>query len=422
VATGSFHLPPIVCASLRSATRPVRRSPGPTLALHALSLLRIAMAPIGAVSAAPLSAQMTAAIDGTGSRITYAGANGLSTVSLSPTLEWLTPSASFTAGGSFSQFTGGGWTLQGSTAGSLFTPAFAGFRGELAGGGVGSTYQDGSSAGEILGRGRLHWLETHGGAWIGGAIGGGWNGLGWQTDRRADLGAWLRRNGVTLAARAAPTWLGDSLRFLDADLTLRSVTGPVELSAFGGSRHWSRPGGAAGSTWGGGSGAVWFGPHLSLVAAGGSYPVDYAQGLPAGTYVSLGLRLASRRSGRDTPQPVAARVPEARNGPPSAINPRLRTPAVATFEVRASGAGRQTFRVNAPAARTIELMGDFTQWRAVRLLRASDGTWSVTLPVSPGVYRMNVRVDDRSWGVPPGVPALTDDFGGVVGLLQVGAS
>lgn len=388
-----------------------------------LRLLHIVVAVgVGTVSPAiPVSAQTTAAIEGTGSRVTYVGATALSAASVTPTLEWLAPSASLAASGSFSQFVGGGWTLQGTTASSVFTPPFAGFRGELAGAGVGSTNQAGSSAGEILGRGRLHWFGTSAGVWAGGALGWGWNGLGWQTDRRADLGAWFRQSGVMLAATAAPTWLGDSLRFFDADLTLRVVEGPVELSAFGGTRSWSRPVAATSSTWGGGSAALWFGPHVALIAAGGSYPADYAQGLPAGTYVSLGLRLASRRSGRDVPRPVAARVPEAQSVPSSVIDRWLLTPVVATFDVDSSGAGQRTFRVRAPGARTVELIGDFTQWQAVRLGQLSDGSWSVTLPLGPGVYRMNVRVDNGPWGVPPGVPALTDDFGGVVGVLYIEA-
>jgi hypothetical protein len=371
------------------------------------------------VSPIPVSAQTTAAIEGTGSRITYAGTTGLSAASVTPTLEWLTPSASLTASGSLSQFVGGGWTLQATTASSVFTPPLAGLRGELAGAGVGSTNQGGSSAGEILGHGRLHWLGTSAGIWVGGALGRGWNGLGWQTDRRVDLGAWFRQSGVTLAATAAPTWLGDSLRFVDADLTLRIVQGPVELSAFGGTRHWSRPVGAAGSTWGGGSAAFWFGPHVAFIAAGGSYPADYAQGLPAGTYVSLGLRLASRRSGRDAPRPVAARVPETPSVPSSLIDRRLLTPVVATFDVYPSGAGQRTFRVRAPGAQTVELIGDFTQWQAVQMRHLSGGSWSVTVPLGPGVYRMNVRVDNGPWGVPPGLAALADDFGGVVGVLQI---
>jgi hypothetical protein len=142
--------------AIRDASSTDARSLG---AFHRFRLVNaflrcITIAGIGALNGTPVSAQIMAAIDGTGSRITYADASGLSAASVSPTLEWLAPSASLAATGSFSQFAGGGWTLQGTAAGSVFTPPAAGFRGELAVAGVGSTSQNGSSAGEILGHSR----------------------------------------------------------------------------------------------------------------------------------------------------------------------------------------------------------------------------------------------------------------------------
>ena len=79
----------------------------------------------------PLAAQVTAALEGGGSRINYSGFSDLSALSLSPSLEWLGPSARLSAEGSFAQFSGGGWSLQGSAAGSGFSPQVGRFRGEL---------------------------------------------------------------------------------------------------------------------------------------------------------------------------------------------------------------------------------------------------------------------------------------------------
>jgi hypothetical protein len=64
-------------------------------------------------------------------------------------------------------------------------------------------------------------------------------------------------------------------------------------------------------------------------------------------------------------------------------------------------------------------MGDFTEWQPVALGRTADNTWMVTLPLSPGTYRMNLRVDGGPWGVPPGATPLADDFGGMVGVLRI---
>ena len=367
----------------------------------------------------PAAAQLTAAVEGNRSQVSYADASSVSTYSITPSLEWLTSSFSLTSSASFSQFVAGGWTFQGGAGASVFSGRFAGFRAELAGGGIGSTNQDGTAAGEVLGRVRVHRFGALAGAWLGGAVGRGWNGLSWETDRRADLGAWIRHGGLTLSAIAAPTWLGDSLRFVDANLMLRLIVGAVDLYALGGARSWSQPSGAAADFWGNANAAFWVGRHVALVAAGGSYPTDYAQGLPSGAYFSVGLRLATRRSGRDVPRPVVPRITEAPGAPPNVTDPRLFTPVVPAFEVRAAGAGQRSIRVRAPDARRVELMGDFTQWQVIPLERQPDGTWSVTLSLSPGAYRMNIRVDGGAWGVPPGVPALSDDFGGVVGVLNI---
>lgn len=365
-----------------------------------------------------VSAQLTAAIEGSGSRLSYEGGDGLSVVVVRPMLEWFTPSLSIAADGGFAQFAGGGWSLQGSAAASRFTPLFSRFRGELAIAAVGSTHQDGTTAGEILGRGRIHWSGAQGGAWLGGALGRAWNGVDWRADRRADVGVWIRRSDVTLMAAATPTWLAGDLQFLDAEVTASLAHDPLELTAFGGTRNWSRPDGVAGTSWVGGSAALWIAPHLAMVAAAGSYPTDYAQGLPAGRYLSLGFRLASRRSGR-TPAPLDALLPAAAKGLPARFDPDRSARKVSAFEVRPSGGGQHTFLMRAPAVSRVELIGDFTQWQAVPLTQGPNGTWRVTLPIEAGLHRMNVRVDDGPWDVPPGLTAIADDFGGIVGVLEI---
>ena len=36
-----------------------------------------------------------------------------------------------------------------------------------------------------------------------------------------------------------------------------------------------------------------------------------------------------------------------------------------------------------------------------------------------GTYRINVSVDQGPWIAPPGIPDMHDDFGGMVGLLEL---
>jgi hypothetical protein len=67
----------------------------------------------------------------------------------------------------------------------------------------------------------------------------------------------------------------------------------------------------------------------------------------------------------------------------------------------------------------VELMADFTDWTPVPFAERADGVWELALFISPGVHRVNVRVDGGPWQVPPGLTAARDEFGGEVGLLVV---
>jgi hypothetical protein len=68
----------------------------------------------------------------------------------------------------------------------------------------------------------------------------------------------------------------------------------------------------------------------------------------------------------------------------------------------------------------VEISGDFTNWTPVPLKLGSNGWWDVTLPIGPGKYQMNLRLDGGEWLVPPGLLSMLDEFGGKVGLLVVG--
>jgi hypothetical protein len=49
-----------------------------------------------------------------------------------------------------------------------------------------------------------------------------------------------------------------------------------------------------------------------------------------------------------------------------------------------------------------------------------DGRWETVVRLVPGAYRFSLVVDGERWTVPEGVPSMSDDFGGRVGLLIVG--
>jgi len=355
-------------------------------------------------------AQLAVWIDGTGTRIAYSGVPGASAVSLSPTLQVTRPLAWFAANGSFAQVEGE-WSLQGTASGSLFTRRLGGFQMEGSGVATGSRHEDGTSTNAARGRARLHWSGRAAGFWAGGQLGTASNSVHRQSTRAVEAGAWARTSALTLVAGAAPTWIGDSLRYVDGDVTARLVRGSVELAAIAGLRHWREPDDVGTDAWAAAGAVVWLNRHLAIVGGGGSYLADYAQGFPGGSYVTLGIRVATRRPAETEPtsEPLR-RVP-------------LTLPAsiLAAFEVRTLSGDRRAVWVQAPGAERVELMGEFTGWEPVRLRRraGTSSEWSVVLTIPPGIHRMNIRIDGGPWGVPPGVTALDDDFG-PVGILKIG--
>jgi hypothetical protein len=96
-------------------------------------------------------------------------------------------------------------------------------------------------------------------------------------------------------------------------------------------------------------------------------------------------------------------------------------PAGFSFETSRDSEGRVTFLVNAPDAQSVEINGDFTQWTPLRLTQSvsEPGRWTAVLPIAPGKYEMNIRIDGGKWMVPPGLLSLLDEFGGAVGLLVI---
>jgi hypothetical protein len=361
------------------------------------------------VGAHPVTAQTVFTLDGSGTRVAYAEGPGVTAWALSPGFQLIRPWQSAGANGTYAQFPDGSWSLRGQVMGSAFTPPLSGFRGELAASAGGTLYQDQSRSGQYLGNLRVHWLGRRAGGWVGGGIGDSWNGSAWRGTHRGELGAWFRFGAAALSATVSPTGIGDSLRYADWESALQLSSGALELVASSGLRRWSRPSGASSTLWGMASATYWIGSHIALVASGGTYPADYAQGLPQGTYASFGLRLATGR-------PSAARGPS-----PEAHLPvhHLSQRPVRTFRVQRVSAETVRLMLTAPSAARVEIMGDFTGWTPVELTRARADQWVVSLTIPAGGHRMNVRVDGETWGVPPGVPSLSDEFSGVVGILVV---
>jgi hypothetical protein len=73
--------------------------------------------------------------------------------------------------------------------------------------------------------------------------------------------------------------------------------------------------------------------------------------------------------------------------------------------------------IDAPAAATVDLIGDATDWTVTGMNRGGDGRWRAVLDVTSGAHRLSVRADGGEWIAPPGLPLGNSDFGNPVGLL-----
>lgn len=191
---------------------------------------------------------------------------------------------------------------------------------------------------------------------------------------------------------------------LDVAFGLRTSAGPVDVSAWLGRRADAR--GLAAqerSDWGTVRVSWATSAATSLVGELARQPSDVARGIPAHTRAFVGIRLTPfTRPTRAAPAAPPARAAE--------------RPAV---EVGPDVAGARTISIVAPGARSVELTGDMTAWRVVAMTRDERGRWTATLPLAPGEYTCNVRIDGGAWIVPPGLPAIDDALGGRAGVLTV---
>jgi hypothetical protein len=94
-------------------------------------------------------------------------------------------------------------------------------------------------------------------------------------------------------------------------------------------------------------------------------------------------------------------------------------PTAAEFALRAADRGAYVVRVRVPGARTVELVGDFTGWKPVAMSSVSTDEWEATIAMTPGVHRLNLRVDGDAWRAPPGIETVEDEFNGQVGVIVI---
>lgn len=352
-------------------------------------------------------AQAWGYLEAGGARVRYTDTLSVSAGTLSASANALTPSTSF-SGLVAASTTQSSWTMFGSAQGSWLTPALGALRGELHGSGSVTTYGEGSGTGQLLGGVRLHLTRGAAGAWIGAAAGRVRDPVGWRSSSAGEIGGWLQLSRAVVQAVVLPARIAGGVRYTDVEGTARFDNSRVELTGVVGARSAIAGYDEGSSVWASVNSIAWISRGIGITAGVGSYPSDPGQDLPAATYLSLGVRYSPRGGRRAStvlsPDVLGAR---ARDAPPA-------------MAVSDGGAGRKTISYRAPAARSVEIMGDFTDWTPMPMSPSQpSGTWVISLPVTSGVHQVNVRIDGGEWTVPAGLTAVRDEFGGSVGIILV---
>jgi hypothetical protein len=260
---------------------------------------------------------------------------------------------------------------------------------------MGSTHSSGFRTAAFQADARWQYARRSGGWWLGmtGAVGGS-TVLTTAAAWTPSIGGWIRTGAATVSASFAPTWI-TGFWFPESEVQWSTSISRADAWAFAGWRGAPAASGVRTSRWSGGGGMTfWLSPRIGLAVSGGSYLSDLVQGLPAGRYFSLALRVANHR--RLLPGIGIARE---------------------TILLARPGDNQLSFVVR--NATTVEIAGDWTAWQPVALSRVGKDRWALGVRLEGGIHRFNLVVDGQRWIVPDGYSAVDDGFGGKTALLVV---
>lgn len=289
----------------------------------------------------------------------------------------------------------------------------------------GSEALEGGTDAEFRGRARLHYAARSAGAWLG--LAPVRSSRATEQDRMSllDLGAWARRRRLSLS-----TYLDQTVALVRSQSQHRSLDSMavglgrehqviplskyVIVSTVQTILHWSGErlevdagGGTTFSArsrpqrWLQAGAALWLSPSIAISANAGTRPrTAFRIEGPAPAYLTLGVRVAtSRAASPAVPLVAAAQALE--------------------WAVQPLANGRWLMRVRALGARTVELMGDVTDWSPVALQKVNAEWWEVSLPLTAGVHQVDLRLDGGEWAPPPGMPTVRDGYSGDVGVVVI---
>jgi len=321
------------------------------------------------------------------------------------------------------------------------TPTFHGIRAEMSANASRLLIDQANLSQQLDVIGRLHLVRENGGVWLGTGVvrplrittvsnvnvrsGGVWTKYGPATirasvtnwaftkyasnDTASDAGSGLACPVSTAAEATSLAAAGSGSASCRRESILTDLEGGIrwehhllEVSARGGHRFGKRIDVLPTSrTYGSAQAAVWLSSQLAAVAAAGREPAQPTRGLPARNFYSLGVMLAY------WPIPRGAVLVES----PANL--------VRAFEMRPAGVALQRLTARIGGVETVEIMGDFTDWAPVPLVRRGRDQWELLLPMNAGIHQINMRIDGGKWIAPPGIPSIRDDFNGEVGVLVI---
>lgn len=341
---------------------------------------------------------------------------------------------------------GSRWQLGDASAGvEAYTPLLYGVRAEVIANASRLFFDPSSQNDQVDAEGRLHFMRNRFGFWLGSGVarplrvaavqivnvssGGMWTKFGPATVRGSVTSFFFTKatspdstqpveSSAPCPAPASVETISSSVRTLSSTATAGGCRHQSRLTDLEASVRWEhrlvevtmRGGQRFGDSfdvtpesrqWASGQAAVWLTNKLAAVAGGGREPAQPTRGLPARSFASLGMMLAY--------WPI-----------PRGVVP-VETPLslVKAFEVRAAGTSLQRFTARIGGVETVEIMGDFTGWDPVQLIRRGRDHWELLFPVASGIHQINLRIDGGLWIAPPGVPTVKDGFNGEVGILVI---
>jgi hypothetical protein len=184
--------------------------------------------------------------------------------------------------------------------------------------------------------------------------------------------------------------------YTDAEATVTQRLGSLSLAVTAGNRF----GVTATRSWAYATLTVPVRERIGLSLASGWRPDQPERAQPNGAFAQISVRLDVRTNSE---RPAALKAPAEEELSLTAVPLDL----------------GYRLRIRASAARSVALKGDITNWDVKELHKAEDGHRELEIEAQPGVYLINIRIDDQLWTVPAGLVAVSDSFGGLAGVLNL---